>query len=95
MRSLLEAQPANCGAVVQARSRSAATISPVLPSPLDAVMEADMGADPDNPLPDFIDPITLETVVRPTVSPQGFVMGCVVCSFVRSFGVAHRASSQV
>jgi hypothetical protein len=29
----------------------------------------------DNPLPGFIDPITLDQVVRPTISPQGMVMG--------------------
>lgn len=31
--------------------------------------------DPDNPLPDLIDPITLEPVVRPAISPYGHVMG--------------------
>ena len=29
----------------------------------------------DNPLPDFIDPITMEPVVRPAISPSGHVMG--------------------
>ncbi|RHZ67009.1 hypothetical protein Glove_303g36 [Diversispora epigaea] len=29
----------------------------------------------DNPLPDFIDPITLEVVVKPAISPYGHVMG--------------------
>eukprot|EP00951_Prasinocladus_malaysianus_P025041 scaffold218271_cov51-Prasinocladus_malaysianus.AAC.1 len=32
-------------------------------------------ADSDNPLPDFIDPITLEPVVDPGISPYGHVMG--------------------
>jgi hypothetical protein len=31
--------------------------------------------DEDNPLPDLIDPITLEPVVRPAISPYGHVMG--------------------
>ena len=31
--------------------------------------------DADNPLPDFVDPITLEPVVRPAISPYGHVMG--------------------
>ena len=31
--------------------------------------------DDDNPLPDFIDPITLEPVIRPAISPFGHVMG--------------------
>jgi hypothetical protein len=31
--------------------------------------------DQDNPLPGFIDPITLETVVTPAISPYGHVMG--------------------
>ncbi|CAG8570618.1 8677_t:CDS:10 [Diversispora eburnea] len=33
----------------------------------------------DNPLPDFIDPITLEVVVKPAISPYGHVMGWVRC----------------
>ncbi len=32
-------------------------------------------ADEDNPLPDLLDPITLEPVVRPAISPYGHVMG--------------------
>jgi hypothetical protein len=31
--------------------------------------------DEDNPLPDFMDPITLEPVIRPAISPFGHVMG--------------------
>ncbi|KAJ2783659.1 hypothetical protein H4R18_001569 [Coemansia javaensis] len=31
--------------------------------------------DPDNPLPDLIDPITLEPVTKPAISPFGHVMG--------------------
>jgi hypothetical protein len=31
--------------------------------------------DEDNPLPDFMDPITLEQVVAPAISPYGHVMG--------------------
>lgn len=31
--------------------------------------------DPDNPLPDFMDSITLEPVIRPAISPFGRVMG--------------------
>lgn len=31
--------------------------------------------DADNPLPGFIDPITLEPVVTPAISPHGHVMG--------------------
>ncbi|KFM25932.1 Transforming growth factor beta regulator 1 [Auxenochlorella protothecoides] len=31
--------------------------------------------DEDNPLPDLLDPITLEPVVRPAISPYGHVMG--------------------
>jgi hypothetical protein len=31
--------------------------------------------DDDNPLPGFIDPITLEAVVKPAISPYGHVMG--------------------
>ncbi len=30
---------------------------------------------PDNPLPGYIDPITLEEVKRPAISPYGHVMG--------------------
>ncbi|KAJ2160225.1 hypothetical protein GGF46_002434 [Coemansia sp. RSA 552] len=33
------------------------------------------GADPDNPLADLIDPITLEPVTKPAISPYGHVMG--------------------
>jgi len=33
------------------------------------------GMDEDNPLPKFIDPITLEPVVNPAISPYGHVMG--------------------
>lgn len=33
------------------------------------------GADESNPLPDLIDPITLEPVVTPAISPFGHVMG--------------------
>jgi hypothetical protein len=29
----------------------------------------------DNPLPGYIDPITLEEVVQPAISPYGHVMG--------------------
>ena len=32
-------------------------------------------ADRDNPLPDFIDPITMSAVVRPAISPYGYVAG--------------------
>lgn len=32
-------------------------------------------ADEDNPLPNFIDPITMSTVVRPAISPYGYVAG--------------------
>ena len=32
-------------------------------------------ADESNPLPDLIDPITLEPVVTPAISPFGHVMG--------------------
>ncbi|ORX81632.1 hypothetical protein K493DRAFT_308021 [Basidiobolus meristosporus CBS 931.73] len=31
--------------------------------------------DPDNPLPGFVDPITLDEVVKPAISPYGHVMG--------------------
>ena len=31
--------------------------------------------DDDNPLPDYLDPITLEPVVTPAISPYGHVMG--------------------
>ena len=31
--------------------------------------------DEDNPLPGFIDPITLQPVVNPAISPHGHVMG--------------------
>lgn len=31
--------------------------------------------DEDNPLPEFLDPITLEPVVAPAISPYGHVMG--------------------
>lgn len=31
--------------------------------------------DPENPLPGFIDPITLQPVVTPAISPMGHVMG--------------------
>ncbi|KAK9824373.1 hypothetical protein WJX72_009819 [[Myrmecia] bisecta] len=38
--------------------------------------DSDAGrADDDNPLPDHIDPITLEPVVTPAISPYGHVMG--------------------
>ncbi|ORX68667.1 hypothetical protein DL89DRAFT_236482 [Linderina pennispora] len=37
--------------------------------------EAGAGADPTNPLPDLIDPITLEPVCKPAISPYGHVMG--------------------
>ena len=32
-------------------------------------------ADQDNPLPHFIDPITMSAVVRPAISPYGHVAG--------------------
>ncbi|KAI9506741.1 hypothetical protein BX070DRAFT_218463 [Coemansia spiralis] len=35
----------------------------------------DVDIDPNNPLPDLIDPITLEPVSKPAVSPYGHVMG--------------------
>ena len=37
--------------------------------------EAALKVDSDNPLPDFMDPITLEPVIRPAISPFGHVMG--------------------
>ncbi|KAI8102867.1 hypothetical protein M9434_005659 [Picochlorum sp. BPE23] len=37
--------------------------------------EAALKVDSDNPLPDFMDPITLEPVIRPAISPYGHVMG--------------------
>jgi len=37
--------------------------------------EAALKIDEDNPLPDVIDPITLEPVIRPAISPFGHVMG--------------------
>lgn len=37
--------------------------------------EAAAADDPENPLPNLIDPITLEPVVRPAMSPWGHVMG--------------------
>lgn len=37
--------------------------------------EAALRVDSDNPLPDFMDPITLEPVIRPAISPYGHVMG--------------------
>ncbi|KAJ1948525.1 hypothetical protein FBU59_001553, partial [Linderina macrospora] len=37
--------------------------------------EAGAGIDPTNPLPDLIDPITLEPVCKPAISPYGHVMG--------------------
>lgn len=37
--------------------------------------EAALKVDEDNPLPDVIDPITLEPVIRPAISPFGHVMG--------------------
>jgi hypothetical protein len=42
---------------------------------LEANGEDASGVDADNPLPDFMDPITLEPVVRPAISPYGHVMG--------------------
>ncbi|KAJ1973963.1 hypothetical protein H4R35_003843 [Dimargaris xerosporica] len=46
-------------------------------SDLQAVMDEDedMFHDPENPLPGFTDPITLEPVVKPAISPYGHVMG--------------------
>lgn len=37
--------------------------------------QQDDGDDDDNPLPGFIDPVTLEAVVNPAISPDGYVMG--------------------
>ncbi|CAG8702736.1 5798_t:CDS:10, partial [Funneliformis caledonium] len=37
--------------------------------------EMDDDVEDDNPLPGFIDPITLEAVVKPAISPYGHVMG--------------------
>mmetsp|Transcript_19279 Transcript_19279/g.49422 ORF Transcript_19279/g.49422 Transcript_19279/m.49422 type:complete len:223 (-) Transcript_19279:2836-3504(-) len=37
--------------------------------------EDDSDEDDDNPLPDHIDPITLDVVERPAISPYGHVMG--------------------
>ena len=39
----------------------------------DRGMEADV--DDENPIPEFIDPITLESVINPGISPYGHVMG--------------------
>lgn len=42
--------------------------------------------DADNPLPGFIDPITLEPVATPAISPWGHVMGSAtwkVCPLAR------------
>ncbi|KAJ2550822.1 hypothetical protein EV175_003925 [Coemansia sp. RSA 1933] len=46
----------------------------------ESAFESDLGAaaaaviDPDNPLPELIDPITLEPVSKPAISPSGHVM---------------------
>ncbi|KAJ2761355.1 hypothetical protein H4S06_001248 [Coemansia sp. BCRC 34490] len=43
----------------------------------DYLSDSDVGAaavDPDNPLPELIDPITLEPVAKPAISPYGHVM---------------------
>ncbi|KAK9767379.1 hypothetical protein K7432_002864 [Basidiobolus ranarum] len=37
--------------------------------------EEEEDTDPDNPLPGFVDPITLDEVVKPAISPYGHVMG--------------------
>ncbi|ORY96541.1 hypothetical protein BCR43DRAFT_563825 [Syncephalastrum racemosum] len=37
--------------------------------------EEDDGVDPENPLPGFVDPITLDEVVKPAISKYGHVMG--------------------
>lgn len=34
-----------------------------------------MQVEQDNPLPDLVDPITLEKVINPAISPYGHVMG--------------------
>ena len=39
----------------------------------------EMKMDPNNPLPNFIDPVTHERIVRPAISPYGHVMGYVTC----------------
>ena len=38
-------------------------------------MAAAAGAADDNPLPGLVDPVTLEPVVAPAISPYGHVMG--------------------
>ncbi len=37
--------------------------------------EAGEYVDAENPLPDFVDPITLQPVINPAISPHGHVMG--------------------
>jgi hypothetical protein len=53
--------------------------------------------DPENPLPGFIDPITLQPVVTPTISPLGHVMGLATwkaCSLPSSGDVKNLSSVQ-
>ena len=47
--------------------------------------------DADNPLPGFIDPITLEPVVNPAISPYGHVMGLATWRAVLAEQVCARA----
>ena len=45
-----------------------------------------------NPLPGFLDPITLEPVVNPAISPFGHVMGLATWRAVLAEQVRHRAA---
>lgn len=35
----------------------------------------------ENPLPQFVDPVTNEMIIRPAISPHGYVMGY-VCKLI-------------
>lgn len=48
--------------------------------------------DDDNPLPDFMDPITLEPVVAPAISPSGHVMGSATWKVRRAHDAQCRAA---
>nr|KAJ3422620.1 hypothetical protein HK105_007235 [Polyrhizophydium stewartii] len=52
------------------RTRSKHVVEPIAEDPL-----GEFAIPPENPLPGFIDPITLEEVVKPAISPYGHVMG--------------------
>lgn len=52
----------------------------------DPATAAFLSADEDNPLPNHVDPITLEPVVAPAISPYGHVMGMATWRAVLSEG---------